>query len=276
MYTVLTGAITRAAAGTFLGRDLEIAESYRFGLARFWSIVLVGLLTGLAILAGFLLLVIPGFFVLTRLTCTLPALVIEDKRGSAALSRSWNLVAGFGWKVFGTIFVAGLMTGLISSLLTAPFGDSTVLRIVGQSIASVVTMPYTALVGILIYLDLRIRKEHYGPDDLERELAGATRSPVPQLDGLRRIGEALVLVAAVAERLVAREPAPAQRLPVADLVGCPSSDTTGIPPRSQYDASGSTPIETSNVRSTVVSTSSFIANASRPDGHWWIIVSNSR
>ena len=173
MWTVLTGAITRAAAGTFLGRDLDIAESYRFGLARFWSIVLVGLLTGLAIAAGFILLVIPGFFVLTRLTCTLPALVIQDKRGTGALSRSWNLVAGFGWKVFGTIVVAGLITGLVSSLLTAPFGDSTVLRIVGQSIASVVTMPYTALVGILIYLDLRVRKEHYGPDDLERELAGS-------------------------------------------------------------------------------------------------------
>ena len=173
MWTVLTGAITRAAAGTFLGRDLDIGESYRFGLARFWSIVLVGILTGLAVVAGFLLLVIPGVFVLVRLTCTLPALVIEDQRGRAALSRSWNLVSGFGWKVFGTIIVAGLMTGLVNSLLTAPFANSTALRIVGQSIASVITMPYTALVGILIYLDLRIRKEHYGPDDLERELAGA-------------------------------------------------------------------------------------------------------
>ena len=49
MWTVLTGAITRAAAGTFLGRDLEIGESYRYGFARFWSIVWVGLLSALAI-----------------------------------------------------------------------------------------------------------------------------------------------------------------------------------------------------------------------------------
>ena len=45
MWTILTGAITRAAAGTFLRRDLEIGESYRYGLARFWSIVLVGVLS---------------------------------------------------------------------------------------------------------------------------------------------------------------------------------------------------------------------------------------
>ena len=80
MWTVLTGAITRAAAGTFLGRDLEIGESYRYGFARFWSIVLVGLLCGLAIAVGFLLLIVPGFIVLTFLSCAIPALVIEGKR----------------------------------------------------------------------------------------------------------------------------------------------------------------------------------------------------
>ncbi len=31
-YTALQGAITRAAAGTFLGRDMDIGESLRFGL----------------------------------------------------------------------------------------------------------------------------------------------------------------------------------------------------------------------------------------------------
>jgi hypothetical protein len=171
MWTVLTGAITRAAAGTFLGRDMDVEESYRYGLARLGSIILVGLLAALAVAGGFLLLVIPGFFVLTRLTATLPSLVIEDRRGSQALSRSWNLVSGRGWPVFGTIVVAGLLTGFVSAILTAPFGDNAVARAIGQSVASVVTMPYTALVGILIYLDLRVRKERYAPADLEADLA---------------------------------------------------------------------------------------------------------
>jgi hypothetical protein len=173
MWTILTGAVTRAAAGTFLGRDMDIAESYRFGLARFWSIVLVGLLMGVSIALGFILFVIPGFFILTRLTATLPALVVEGRRGTDALGRSWNLVAGHGWPVFGTIIVAALLTGLVGGLLTTPFQDNTFLRIVGQSISSIVTMPYTALVGILIYLDLRVRKERYSPEDLERDLASS-------------------------------------------------------------------------------------------------------
>jgi hypothetical protein len=171
MWTILTGAITRAAAGTFLGRDLEIGESYRYGFARFWSIVLVGVLSALAIAAGFLLLIIPGFIVLTFLACGIPALVIEDKRGREALRRSWTLVRGFGWHVFGTIIVAAILNGLVSSLLTAPFGDNYAVRSITASIASVITMPYMALVGVFIYLDLRVRKERYSAGDLERELA---------------------------------------------------------------------------------------------------------
>jgi hypothetical protein len=171
MWTILTGAITRAAAGTFLGRDLEMGESYRYGFARFWSIVLVGVLSALAIAVGFVLLVIPGFIVLTFLTCGIPALVIEDKRGREALRRSWTLVRGFGWHVFGTIIVAAILNGLVSSLLTAPFGDNYAARSIAASIASVITMPYMALVGVFIYLDLRVRKERYSAADLERDLA---------------------------------------------------------------------------------------------------------
>ena len=179
MWTVLTGAITRAAAGTFLGRDLEIGESYRYGFARFWSIVLVGLLSGLAIAVGFVLLIVPGFIVLTFLTCAIPALVIEGKRGREALRRSWNLVRGRGWPVFGTIVVATLINGIVNSLLTAPFGDNWGARSIGASIASVITMPYMALVGVFIYLDVRVRKEQYSAAELERDLASTGTEPPP-------------------------------------------------------------------------------------------------
>ncbi|MGA9160598.1 MAG: hypothetical protein WB297_07010 [Actinomycetota bacterium] len=171
MWTVLTGAITRAAAGTFLGRDLEIGESYRYGFARFWSIVLIGVLSALAIAVGFILLIVPGFIVLTFLTCAIPVLVIEDRRGREALRRSWDLVRGFGWPVFGTIVVAGLLSGIVNGVLTAPFADNWAARSIAASIASVITMPYMALVGVFIYLNLRVRKEQYSAADLERDLA---------------------------------------------------------------------------------------------------------
>jgi len=73
--------------------------------------------------------------------------------------------------VFGTIIVAWLLTGLVNSLLTAPFGENWAARSIGASIASVITMPYMALVGVFIYLDMRVRKERYSAAELERDLA---------------------------------------------------------------------------------------------------------
>jgi hypothetical protein len=98
-------------------------------------------------------------------------LVIEGARGRQALRRSWNLVRGRGWPVFGTIIVATLVTSLVNSLLTAPFGDNWAARSIAASLASVITMPYTALVGVFIYLNLRVLKERSSSADLERDLA---------------------------------------------------------------------------------------------------------
>lgn len=173
IWGVLTSAITLAAVGTFLGRDMDIGASYRFGLARFGSVLLVVFLMALAIIGGFILLVIPGFIVLTRLSCAVPALVVEGKRGRSALSRSWNLVKGRGWPVFGTLIVAGIISSVVSALFTAPFPSSWVAHGLASAIASVITMPFTTLVGIVIYLDLRVRKEQLDRATLERDLAGS-------------------------------------------------------------------------------------------------------
>jgi hypothetical protein len=170
-FMILTGALTRAAAGTFLARDLSIADTYRYGFARLGSIMLVAILVVLAVAGGLLLFVIPGLIVLTRLWVSLPALVIEDRRGREALRRSWNLVKGYSWPVFGAIIVSGLLTGLFSNLLAAVFPDNLVGNAIAQAIAAVLTTPYSVLVGILIYFSLRIRKEGYGVEDLERDLA---------------------------------------------------------------------------------------------------------
>ena len=77
----------------------------------------------------------------------------------------------------GTIIVATIITSLVNSLLTEPFGNNWAARSIGASIASILTMPYTALVGVFIYLDLRVRKEQYSAAELERDLASSGAEP---------------------------------------------------------------------------------------------------
>jgi len=170
---LLTGAITRAAAGTLLGEDLTFEAAYSFGYARLWSILLVTVLVGLAVTAGFIVFIIPGFFVLVRLIASLPALVVEGKRGRAALSRSWDLVRGRGWPVLGALLAAAIITGVVISVITAPITGSWLARGLAGGLASVVTMPFSTLVLVLLYLDLRVRKERLDLETLRRDLAAS-------------------------------------------------------------------------------------------------------
>jgi hypothetical protein len=121
---LLTGAIAWAVAKILIGREPDISDCYRNGYRRIWSILLVAVLSALAIAAGFILLIIPGFIVLTRLSVAIPAVVIEQRKGTDALGRSWNLVKGYGWPVFGALIVSWLIAGIVNGILTAIGGDN--------------------------------------------------------------------------------------------------------------------------------------------------------
>ncbi len=176
MYLVLTGAITRAVAAEVAGEDPSLEQSYRFGFDRLGSVLLVSVLVGLATIGGLILFIIPGIYIGVRLAVSVEALVVEGRRGSQAMGRSWELVGGHWWHAFGALVVAGLLTGLVNAVITAPFNNTGwFVQGIAAAIATVITLPYGVLVGVLLYLDLRARKENLTMERLRTDLqASAT------------------------------------------------------------------------------------------------------
>ena len=87
------------------------------------------------------------------------------------MARSWELVGGHWLHTFGTLLVAGLLTGVVNAVITAPVsGLSWVVQAIAAAVATVVTLPYGVLVGVLLYLDLRARKETLSLDTLRADL----------------------------------------------------------------------------------------------------------
>jgi hypothetical protein len=171
MYLVLTGAITRAVAAEVAGEDPSVEQSYRFGFHRLGSVLLVSVLVGLATIGGLILFVLPGIYIGVRLAVSIQALVVEGRRGTQAMGRSWELVGGHWWHAFGTLLVAALLTGIINAVITAPFSaTSWFAQGVAAAVATVVTLPYGVLVGVLLYLDLRARKERLTLEALRADL----------------------------------------------------------------------------------------------------------
>jgi hypothetical protein len=67
--------------------------------------------------------------------------------------------------------VTGLLTGVVYSVVTAIGGGSFLGAWILGSIAWIVTAPFSALVSILLYVDLRARAEGLTGETLRTELA---------------------------------------------------------------------------------------------------------
>jgi len=147
------------------GRSASARDSIRAALDAFAPVLLVTLIYALLIAAGLVLLVLPGVFVAVRFYLGPEVVVIEGKRGLAALRRSSELVRGAGWRVFGVGLVSTLLAGTVGVLIQLPFdaaaraADSAAILLVGGALAQALTTPVVALVATLLYFDLRARKE---------------------------------------------------------------------------------------------------------------------
>lgn len=174
IWMLLTGALTRGAAGALVGRPIDVGGSYRAALARLGGLIGLSLLVALIVGIGFVLLFIPGLIMLVFLSMAVPAFIIERRGVTDSMSRSWNLVSGSWWHVFGAIVVAAILSGIVSGIIGALGGDSLIGAWITSAIASILTAPFYALVSVVLYVDLRSRKEGLDSATLQRELDAGT------------------------------------------------------------------------------------------------------
>ncbi len=92
------------------------------------------------------------------------AVVAGGERGTRALRASWDLTAGSGWRVLGTVIVGYLAFTWVATLLATPIlagarsADSGTLIVVFSVFWQTLAMPAIALYATLLYYDLRARR----------------------------------------------------------------------------------------------------------------------
>jgi hypothetical protein len=170
---LLTGALTRGAAGSLVGRPVDVAASYRYALSRLGGLIGLAFLIALVVGVGFVLLIIPGIIFAVFLSMAVPSFIIERRGVTDSMSRSWNLVRGSWWHVLLVVVVAAILAGIVNNVITAIGGSSFLGAWIAAAIAQIITAPFVALVGVVLYVDLRARREGLDSATLMRELDSA-------------------------------------------------------------------------------------------------------
>jgi hypothetical protein len=170
---LLLGALTRAGALATLGQPVDVDSSYRYAFSRLGGLIGLALLIALVVGVGFILLIIPGIIFLVFLAVAVPAFIVERLGVTGSMSRSWGLVRGQWWFTLLVIVVTALLTGVVSGILTAIGRGNFFLYWIMSSIAQIITAPFTALVLVLLYFDLRVRHEGLTGDQLRGQLDAA-------------------------------------------------------------------------------------------------------
>jgi len=155
--TLFTGMVVELVADVQDGkRDATVGQLLGAVRPVVGSLILVGIVAGIAIGIGLILIIVPGLILITIWAVFAPVIVLEHPPGLGALGRSRELVRGNGWQVFGVIFVLVFGVEIVSLLIegiaaSAGFGVGIVVRVIVQILAA----PLAALAASVLYFELR-------------------------------------------------------------------------------------------------------------------------
>jgi hypothetical protein len=149
--------------------DRSVGETYRAVQPRLPAVIAAGVLAAIAIGIGFLLLIVPGLFLLTIWSMLVPVIVIEGRSASEAFTRSREVVRGNGWSVLGLIIITFLLVAIASALIRLVFSPlpDFLDNWIGSLVAHSLTIPFAAATLTTAYFHLTARAAVGAPEAAE-------------------------------------------------------------------------------------------------------------
>ena len=183
-FPVASGATTYAISERYLGNDVTIGDALRRGLSHFWPLSFAQITATIRVMFGFLLLIIPGILWMLSYSLIVPAIVIEGQNSTSSLRRSRDLIQGYRGKTFCILLIVNLLqvvlgggVGVVAGIFfSSETGSGAVLSSAMNNLLSIFLTPLGIIAAILLYYDMRIRKEGFDLEMLSRALV--TEPPV--------------------------------------------------------------------------------------------------
>jgi flagellar biosynthesis protein FlhB len=177
---LLTGALICAISQRILGNPINVGNAYSFALGRILFMFGASFLVGLVVvLIALTIIGIPlAIYLAIRWSFALQIAALERRGPLQAIARSSELVSGSWWRVFGIMLLVGILVAIVGGIVGAILGFA---PLAGSLIVAVFLAPILAIVQILLYHDLRVRRDtanRYTPETLAAELDRPSPSQV--------------------------------------------------------------------------------------------------
>ncbi len=206
---VVTGALTWFIAEFYVGRRPKAGAALAFALKRtpatIGSYIVATIGAVIAGVPAIALLIFGAFTKLTavvvvaiiawalifvwffiRVSAAVPAIIVEKLGAIGSVKRSFRLTKGYWWKVFGSLIVTSILTGIVAQVLSAVIngllgllgggnkGFEFIWIALAGTVSTAVTTPVAAAMAVLMYLELRIVKEGFDLEVLAASLGGSS------------------------------------------------------------------------------------------------------
>src|SRR5215831_10700867 len=186
---LLYGGVTYAVCQSAMGNPVTVWSALRGAFRRYFQVFFYYFLFGIMFAVGFCLFPL-WIWIQVGWICVLPVMFVENAGIFGAFGRSWRLVQGRWWRTFLILFLIFILNYVISIALGA-------FLYLGQVLMTLLLSPYlslaiyegavvlvSALVNpvlliaiVLIYFDLRVRKEALDLFQLAQQVAVLPPAP---------------------------------------------------------------------------------------------------
>lgn len=162
-------AFIKAVSDKYNGKSIEnIKKTITDTKKHVLPVLIVSILSGLAILGGFLLLIIPGIIFSVWFAFSFYVVALENKEGTEAMKESKKLSEGRWFAVFLRLIIPSLLFLIVSGILQSPFSfimtnskSIFIANMVGilSSIVSVMLAPFLVATQAILYNELKNTKK---------------------------------------------------------------------------------------------------------------------
>jgi len=143
------------------GQPVNLGESIRIGLRRFFPVVGVAISVSILAFLACMLFLIPGLILFVAWFVAAPACVVEGRGVFASMARSAQLTRGLRWKIFGLMTLAYISDGIVANVIDQTLSSvgGGIPAFAGHVIWNGVWGAFYAILAVVTYHDLRVAKE---------------------------------------------------------------------------------------------------------------------